>query len=248
MNYYQLLNISDKANSDEIKKAYRKMIQQYHPDHNKSPNAEKITIQLNHAKEILLNETKRKEYDAFLREQERIERESKRKAHYHQHNKESNANQAYHRSDDKKSATVTFSHFYQYYFIWLKLSSKSTLLKCLLSFIGLIVKLSCLIFRLTVALIYLIIAFLEGLINLYTGIMSLLALLLVCSLIYAGFDGAAHEFGNSNVLIWVLKSIFYILFFSIPVILYYSSVWLCEVMLISSYKLENVLFKYIFKF
>lgn len=42
------------------------MVKKYHPDINKSKEANQIIVSLNEAKEILLNEEKKKEYDALL--------------------------------------------------------------------------------------------------------------------------------------------------------------------------------------
>ena len=66
INYYELLNINKNATEEEIKKAYRTMAKKYHPDINKSTEASKIIISINEAKETLLNEEKRKEYDRLL--------------------------------------------------------------------------------------------------------------------------------------------------------------------------------------
>ena len=59
INYYELLG---------IKKAYRIQAKKWHPDINKDKEAANITKKLNDAKQILLNEDKRKEYDRYLEE------------------------------------------------------------------------------------------------------------------------------------------------------------------------------------
>ncbi|MCR8678333.1 MULTISPECIES: DnaJ C-terminal domain-containing protein [Campylobacter] len=62
---YETLGISKGASSDEIKKAYRKLARQYHPDINKEPGAEEKFKEINAAYEILSDETKRQQYDQY---------------------------------------------------------------------------------------------------------------------------------------------------------------------------------------
>lgn len=66
MDFYELLGIKKDATKEEIKKAYRDMVKRYHPDVNKSDEASKIIISLNEAKETLLDDDKRSEYDKLL--------------------------------------------------------------------------------------------------------------------------------------------------------------------------------------
>ncbi len=64
--YYSILGISKNASQDEIKKAYKKLAKQYHPDLNKNkPEAEEKFKQVNEAYKVLGNEQKRTQYDQF---------------------------------------------------------------------------------------------------------------------------------------------------------------------------------------
>ena len=60
---YETLGVSKSASADEIKKAYRRLARKYHPDINKSPDAEEKFKEINAAYEILSDPQKRKQYD-----------------------------------------------------------------------------------------------------------------------------------------------------------------------------------------
>ena len=62
MELYQILEIKPNASEVEIKKAYLKLVKQYHPDKNKSPGAADRFQQIQTAYEILINPKSRQEY------------------------------------------------------------------------------------------------------------------------------------------------------------------------------------------
>ncbi len=65
-NYYELLGVKNDATKEEIKDAYKKQMKKWHPDINKSNEAVNISSRLNEAKEVLLDDEKRKDYDDYL--------------------------------------------------------------------------------------------------------------------------------------------------------------------------------------
>jgi len=61
--FYDCLGVSPDASEGDIKKAYRKLAMQYHPDKNPSPEAAEKFKELTQAYEVLSDEDKRKTYD-----------------------------------------------------------------------------------------------------------------------------------------------------------------------------------------
>ena len=63
--YYEVLGLPRDATDTEIKSAFRKLAFQYHPDHNKNPEAESQFKEINEAYQILSSPDKRSYYDRY---------------------------------------------------------------------------------------------------------------------------------------------------------------------------------------
>ena len=63
--FYEVLGVNKGANAADIKAAYRKKALEWHPDRNKSPDAEEKFKEINGAYEVLSNTQKKQAYDQF---------------------------------------------------------------------------------------------------------------------------------------------------------------------------------------
>jgi curved DNA-binding protein CbpA len=64
-NYYQILGISQTAGELEIRKAYRRLVRQYHPDINPAREAHAKFLEVQEAYEVLMDAEKRHYYDTW---------------------------------------------------------------------------------------------------------------------------------------------------------------------------------------
>lgn len=64
--YYAILEVSERASFQEIKRSYRKLARKYHPDRNAASGAEETIKKINQAFEVLSNREKRRQYDSDI--------------------------------------------------------------------------------------------------------------------------------------------------------------------------------------
>jgi len=63
--YYQVLEVPRDASSEDLRRAYRRLAKQYHPDVNKEPEAEERFKEINEAYAVLSDDERRAAYDRF---------------------------------------------------------------------------------------------------------------------------------------------------------------------------------------
>ncbi|MBS1727561.1 MAG: DnaJ domain-containing protein [Armatimonadetes bacterium] len=64
--HYEVLGVGSSADSETIRKAYRRLAQKHHPDVSDSPDAHEDMARINEAFETLIDQARREEYDAIL--------------------------------------------------------------------------------------------------------------------------------------------------------------------------------------
>jgi len=63
--YYRILGVPRTASEDDLRKAYRGLARQYHPDHNRGPEAEARFKEVGEAYDVLKDPVKRAKYDRY---------------------------------------------------------------------------------------------------------------------------------------------------------------------------------------
>ncbi len=67
VNYYAVLDLSENATEDDIRKAYRRLAKKFHPDVNSSPDAQGRFVLIHKAYEVLIDRQQRFAYDQKFR-------------------------------------------------------------------------------------------------------------------------------------------------------------------------------------
>lgn len=66
-NYYEILKISKDASQDEIKKQFRSLVKEWHPDRNPDPSTKEKMAEINKAYEVLSDIERKKNYDKYFK-------------------------------------------------------------------------------------------------------------------------------------------------------------------------------------
>lgn len=81
--YYEILCVTKEATDSDIKKAYKKLALQLHPDKNKAPGSAEAFKAIGNAVAILTDAEKRKQYDLYRPDEERMQNAPSRQNHSH---------------------------------------------------------------------------------------------------------------------------------------------------------------------
>lgn len=172
IDFYELLGISMDSTKQEIKTAYREMVKKYHPDVNKSEDSNKIIRSLNEAKEVLLDDEKRKEYDKLLNDIKYSKQFSKEKDETY------TAKTEEYKENYSENYVTKWQFFINYISngidkVWLKI------LKVLLVIINFFF--FCIVKSITFVLVFLLSTF-SGIIDYFSGILSIISIVALFAL------------------------------------------------------------------
>lgn len=211
MNFYEILGVKQDATQDEIKAAYKKQMKKWHPDINKDPNAINMSSKINEAKEILLDDIKRKDYDEYLTKKvnETYNRYTQTKRE--STSKETNTSKEY---EDKMMTK------WEYLKYWLKYANVNPFRKTLGTIGVLIESLLCWFIKLLLIIIALICnlgsELLTQLFVYLSPVLGLLSLLVIIQIFSEGFYKFYTANKSSAIIILSFISLF-VLSFLLPI-------------------------------
>ncbi|MCB0836072.1 MAG: DnaJ domain-containing protein [Bacteroidetes bacterium] len=109
--YYEILGVTKEATEKEIKKSFRSLAMEYHPDNNDDPYAHKKFLDINEAYQVLGDQGKRQRYDGRYEYQKRAKARGNTQSNYSAYY---SANQSYQyrpTPPPKESAFAEFSRY-----------------------------------------------------------------------------------------------------------------------------------------
>ena len=202
INYYDLLGVNKNATSDEIKKAYRDLAKKWHPDLNKDPKAPEMAKKINEAKEILLNENKRKEYYSYL--------DNYKSGIYDNLNKKTNTNNNYSTYNNQNNYEEKTYTKWEYFIFYLKYYKVNKFRKILSIIFVLFESLFCFILQSINYILAFIIAYFGYYIS--YGLMLIGGILIICMIIKPIIDLGIPPFSFTDYIIMMIGAIISLLF------------------------------------
>lgn len=110
--YYEVLGVTKEATDSEIKKSYKKLALQLHPDKNRAPGAAEAFKAIGNAVAVLTDVQKRKDYDLYGSQSDDLRTNHYNHTHFH-HSEHSNFEYAYARGFESDiSAEELFNMFF----------------------------------------------------------------------------------------------------------------------------------------
>lgn len=210
INYYELLGVKKDASTDEIREAYKKLMKKWHPDLNKDENAASMSMKINEAKEILLDDEKRKDYDEYL--------DNKVEMNYNRYTQAKKQEQNNNQYAQYESNNVTK---WQYLKDWLKYGNVSSVRKVIGTIFVLLESLLCLIIKyaiISVAFITFFISnFIQEIYNYLIGIFGLLLLVIAVMMVSEGLSNFLVNHPSEFKAMVIIISI-YISSYVLPII------------------------------
>lgn len=195
INYYDVLGVSPSVSVEEIKKAYREQMRIWHPDKNSSEKATQICTLINEAKEVLLDTSKRADFDRKLkRAAEEVYQNFKYKAQGKR--QASSKNQSSQNDDDVKTYKYTK---WEFFVEWMKLPT-IPLIRRIVGAIGVIFGSIIFSFLKIILFIAITIASLTSAISgIIGGVVGAIAIkLLLVLLLLVGFAAIVEAYGVYN--------------------------------------------------